>query len=105
LAGYIPEHIIAQVQEATDIVDVISEHVPLEKRGQFLVGLCPFHREENPSFSVSPQKQIFHCFGCKEGGTVFRFLMLQERMKFPEAVRHLADLNGIEIPEAPEGDG
>jgi len=100
LAGYIPEHIIAQVQSATDIVGVISQYVPnLRKVGRNLVAPCPFHKEKDPSFSVSPEKQIFYCFGCKEGGTVFRFLMLQERMEFPEAVRYLADLNGIQIPD------
>jgi len=105
LAGYIPEHIIALVQASTDIVDIVCAHVHLAEGGPNLVGGCPFCGEAAPSFAVSPKKQIFHCFGCKEGGTVFRFLMLQEGMGFPEAVRYLANLNGIEILDAPGGDG
>lgn len=106
MAGYVPEHIIALVQAATDMVGVISKYVPLTRAGPNLAGICcPFCKRAAPAFSVSPKKQIFHCFGCKEGGTVFRFLMLQEGMEFPEAVRYLADLNGIEIPHAPGGDG
>lgn len=100
MAGYIPEHIIAQVQSSIDIVGLISQYIPLKKAGRDFKGLCPFHKEKTPSFTVSPGKQIFHCFGCKEGGSVFRFLMLQERFTFPEAIRHLAQSAGIQIPEA-----
>ncbi|MDP6502495.1 MAG: DNA primase [Planctomycetota bacterium] len=99
LAGHIPEHIIAQVAQATDIVGVIGQYVELKKAGRDHKGLCPFHQEKTPSFTVSPEKQLFHCFGCKAGGSVFQFLMQQERMDFPEAVRYLADRNGVHIPE------
>ena len=99
MAGHIPEHIIAQVAQATDIVGVISQYIELKRAGRDFKGLCPFHQEKTPSFTVSPEKQLFHCFGCKAGGSVFQFLVQLEKMEFPEAVRYLADRNGIHIPE------
>ncbi len=99
--GYIPEDILQQIQETADIRQVIQEYVPLRKRGRNWVGLCPFHPDKDPSFSVNEDKQIFYCFGCGEGGNVFKFLMKIQGLSFVEAVRHLADRLGIEIPERP----
>lgn len=99
MAGLIPEATITQIKQAADIVDVVSQVVVLRKAGRNLVGLCPFHTEKTPSFTVSPDKQIFHCFGCGTGGSVFNFLMQQEGLSFPEAARMLAKRYGIEIPQ------
>ncbi len=99
MSGYIPEDIIEQVRAATDIVQIVDSYVKLKRRGVNFIGLCPFHDEKTPSFTVSPEKQIFHCFGCGQGGNVFRFLMEHERMTFPEAVRFLASRAGVTIPE------
>ncbi len=95
----IPEETIDQIRERTDIVDVVSEYVPLKKQGRNYFGLCPFHGEKTPSFSVAPDKQIFHCFGCKIGGNVYSFLMEIEGWSFLEAVRYLAEKAGIELPQ------
>jgi len=94
-----PEEFINQVREENDIVDVISNYIPLKKGGANYKGLCPFHSEKTPSFMVSPSKQIFHCFGCGEGGNVFNFLMKHENMGFPDAVRDLAERCGRPVPE------
>ena len=98
MAGYIPEHIIAQVQSATDIVGVISQYVPLKKVGRNLVAPCPFHKEKTPSFVISPDKGIFHCFGCGAGGNAIGFLMKYDGLEFPEAVKLLAEKTGIALP-------
>lgn len=98
LAIYIPEDKILEIKNITDIVDIVSELVILKKTGKNYVGLCPFHAEKTPSFTVSPEKQIFHCFGCGTGGNVFSFLMKQEGLSFPEAVRVLARRYGVEMP-------
>ncbi|HIV81110.1 MAG TPA: DNA primase, partial [Candidatus Salinicoccus merdavium] len=71
----IPQQTIEHIKERTDITELVSGYIKLEKRGRNYVGLCPFHNEKTPSFSVSPEKQICHCFGCKKGGNVFQFLM------------------------------
>lgn len=86
----LPEEFIEKVQHAVDIVDVVSEYVQLKKQGRNFFGLCPFHGENTPSFSVSPEKQIFHCFGCGSGGNVFTFLMQIEGCSFTEAVQMTA---------------
>jgi len=99
LAGFIPEDIIGRVREATNIVDVIGECVALKKTGKNFVGLCPFHADTQPSFTVSEEKQIFHCFGCGQGGNVLTFLMHYNNLNFPEAVGFLARKSGIEIPK------
>ncbi|MFI5303832.1 MAG: DNA primase [Nitrospiria bacterium] len=96
----IPAEIIDRIQESSDIVNLIFGYVNLKKSGQNFLGLCPFHAEKTPSFTVSPLKQIFHCFGCQTGGDIFKFLMLKEGLTFPEAVRELAKTAGISIPEA-----
>jgi DNA primase len=98
LAGFISEDILAHVRDATSIVDVISEYVALKKAGKNFMGLCPFHADKKPSFTVSEDKQIFHCFGCGQGGNVFTFLMQYNNLSFPEAVRFLAQKSGIVIP-------
>ena len=101
MAAFIPEEKISEIKNAADIVDVVSESVLLKKAGKNYIGLCPFHSEKTPSFTVSPDKQIFHCFGCNTGGNVFSFLMKQDGVSFPEAARHLAKRHGVEIPDRP----
>ena len=93
----IPESKIEEVRESTNIVDVISQFVQLRKRGKNYVGLCPFHSEKTPSFTVSDEKQIFHCFGCHTGGNVFKFLTEFNKISFVEAVQELAEQQGITI--------
>jgi DNA primase len=93
----IPEHKIQDVREATDIVDLVSSYLNLKKKGTNHFGLCPFHQEKTPSFSVNPAKQIFHCFGCGVGGNVFTYIMRHEGVSFPEAVKFLAKRAGIEV--------
>ncbi len=94
----IPENIIDQVQARTDIVEVISRYIPLNKAGRNYKAPCPFHNEKTPSFIVSPDKQIYHCFGCGAGGNVFSFLMKYENLEFPEVVEMLAEKAGVRLP-------
>ena len=95
-----PESFITELAERNDIVDVVSSYVRLSKRsGSNLFGLCPFHSEKTPSFSVSPDKQIYHCFGCGKGGGVINFIMEIENLSFPEAVEFLARRAGMAVPE------
>mgnify|MGYP004618660975 FL=1 len=89
----------------SDIVDVVSGYVALQRKGGNLFGLCPFHNEKTPSFSVSPDKQIYHCFGCKKGGGVINFIMEIENLTFPEAVRFLAKRANLPVPEEEEQSG
>ena len=100
----IPEEKIQEVREATDILEVISQHVTLKKRGKGYIGLCPFHSEKTPSFNVDPVRGFYKCFGCGEGGNVFTFLMQIEKISFPEAVRTLAGRAGVSLPETREDD-
>src|SRR3990172_8369298 len=93
----IPESKIEEIRDSVDIVDVISQFVQLRKRGKNYVGLCPFHTEKTPSFTVSDEKQIFHCFGCHTGGNVFKFLMEYKKISFIEAVQELAEQLGIPL--------
>jgi DNA primase len=93
----IPEHKIDEIRNAADIIDVISTHVHLKKRGKNFIGLCPFHQEKTPSFTVSDDKQIYHCFGCGAGGNVFKFLMEFKNISFVEAVEEIAERLGIKI--------
>ncbi len=97
---YYPDDLIRQVRESSDIVSVISEYIPLTKKGSNHFGLCPFHGEKTPSFSVNEKEQFFHCFGCGVGGNVFTFLMKMDNLTFPEAVQTLAERAHIELPEA-----
>lgn len=96
---YYPEELIEEVRVKNDIVDVVSGYVRLSRKGSNHWGLCPFHNEKSPSFSVSGPKQMYHCFGCGAGGNVFTFLMNYENYTFPEAIRMLADRAGIKLPE------
>ncbi len=96
----VPQEIIEQVAAANDIVEVIGSYFPLKRTGGAYKALCPFHRERTPSFQVNPQRQIFKCFGCGAGGSVFRFVMEYEHIEFMAAVRKLADRVNIKIPEA-----
>jgi DNA primase len=95
----IPESFLDALTERCDITDVVSQYVQLTKKGGNLFGLCPFHNEKTPSFSVSPEKQIYHCFGCGKGGGVVNFIMEIENLSFPEAVKFLADRAGMTVPE------
>ena len=95
----IPDAFLDELVERSDIVDVVSQYVQLTKKGGNLFGLCPFHNEKTPSFSVSPDKQIYHCFGCGKGGGVISFIMSIENLSFPDAVRFLAEKNGMTVPE------
>jgi DNA primase len=94
-----PDSFVEEVRHAADIVRVVSEHVALKKMGTSWKGLCPFHQEKTPSFNVRQEPAVFHCFGCGEGGDVFKFLMLRERVSFPEAVESLARRFGVPVPE------
>ena len=100
MAFSIPEDIVDKVREAADIVDVISDHVTLRQTGRSFKALCPFHPEKTPSFVVSREKQIYHCFGCGAGGNVINFIMQFENVTFPEALRALARRYGIAIPKS-----
>lgn len=93
----ISESKIEEIRNAANIVDVISEYVQLRKRGRNYIGLCPFHSEKTPSFTVSDEKQIYHCFGCHNGGNVYKFLMEYKKISFIEAVQELAEQLGIEL--------
>ena len=93
------DDIIEEVRSRNDIVDLISSYVPLKRKGSSYFGLCPFHNEKSPSFSVSRDKQMYYCFGCGAGGNVFTFIMEYENFTFPEAVRYLAERAGMELPE------
>lgn len=99
LSNQIPEEIIEDVRKANDIVDVVSEYVQLKKQGRNYFGLCPFHGEKSPSFSVTQEKQIFHCFGCGKGGNVVTFLMEIESFSFYESLEFLAKRAEIELPQ------
>ena len=98
--AYYSDELIEEVRSRSDIVDVISGYVRLQKKGSTYFGLCPFHNEKTGSFSVSPGKQMYYCFGCGAGGNVFTFLMQYENLTFPEAMAELAGRAGIELPKA-----
>jgi DNA primase len=98
--GLISEDVINQVRDRADIAEVVGHHVSLARAGQNLKGLCPFHQEKSPSFTVSPSRQIFHCFGCGTGGNVFTFLMRITGANFPETVRELGQKLGINVPDS-----
>lgn len=96
---YYPEELVEEIRTKNDIVDVVSSYVKLQKKGSNYWGLCPFHGEKTPSFSVHGGKQMYHCFGCGESGNVYTFIMKYENYSFPEAVRALADRAGVQLPE------
>ena len=100
-----PESFLQELAERNDIVDVVGSYVRLTKKsGSNLFGLCPFHSEKTPSFSVSPDKQIYHCFGCGKGGGVINFIMEIENLSYPDAIRFLARRVNLPVPEE-ENDG
>ena len=101
----IPESFLDELNSRVNIVDVVSSYLPLTKKGANYWGLCPFHHEKTPSFSVNESKQIFHCFGCGKGGGPIRFVMEMDSLPFPEAVRKLAQQEGMEVPDDSPGDG
>lgn len=98
MARRIPDSVLDDIRGRADIVGLVGEYVTLKKSGRNYKGLCPFHQEKTPSFNVSPERDIFHCFGCGAGGNVFTFVMRMEGMDFLEAVRHLARRTGVELP-------
>jgi DNA primase len=102
--GRIPENILEDILSRTDIVNLISGYIPLKRAGRNFKALCPFHHEKTPSFMVSPEKQIYHCFGCHESGNAFKFLMAYERLEFPEAAELLAKKAGVVLPKPHEED-
>jgi DNA primase len=102
LRGSIPEDKIEEVRRRTDMVSLVGEYVTLKKAGRNYLGLCPFHREKTPSFTVSPDKQMYYCFGCSEGGNAVSFLMKLNHLTFPEAIRHLAGKTGVVISDRPQ---
>lgn len=97
------EEIVEEIRSRIDLVELVGEHVQLRRVGRGYVGLCPFHSEKTPSFHVSPERQLFYCFGCQTGGDAFRFVMLKLGLSFPDALRLLADRAGVRLPERPEG--
>ena len=94
----IPQHIIDQVRDTAEIYDIVSEYVDLKQRGNNFFGLCPFHNEKTPSFSISPEKEIFHCFGCGAGGNSITFLMDYEKISFIEALEKIVTNNKQQLP-------
>ena len=96
----IPGEIIEEIRSRHDLVEVVSSYIELKKTGRNYVGFCPFHSEKSPSFTVSPEKQVYYCFGCQNGGNLFTFIMQIEDCSFPEAVRFLAEKAGINIDAA-----
>ena len=104
MAGRFPSEWIDEVRDRSDIVSIVSEYVTLQRKGSKHWGLCPFHGEKTPSFSVDQEKQMYYCFGCHAGGNVITFVMAMERMEFPEAVKHLAERAHMPIPETAQED-
>ena len=96
---YYPDEVVEEVRNKNDIVEVISGYVKIQKKGSNYFGLCPFHNEKSPSFSVSANKQMYYCFGCGAGGNVFTFLMEYENYSFQEAIQSLAQRAGVKLPE------
>ncbi|MDD5408982.1 MAG: DNA primase, partial [Candidatus Omnitrophica bacterium] len=99
MSARIPENLLEDILSRVDIIEVISGYIPLKKAGRNFKANCPFHHEKTPSFTVSPDRQIYHCFGCGESGNAFKFLMRHERMEFLEAVEVLAKKSGVVLPE------
>ena len=95
----IPRNIIDEIRNSVDIGDVIGRYVQLHQAGKNLIGLCPFHDEKTPSFSVNEEKQFFYCFGCHRSGNVFQFLMELKHIDFVDAVKEIANDSNIKIPE------
>ncbi|MGH9957627.1 MAG: DNA primase, partial [Pyrinomonadaceae bacterium] len=94
-----PQPFIDDLKRQADIVRVVQDYVQLKKKGANWMACCPFHKEKTPSFSVSPEKEIFYCFGCHKGGSVFTFVMEMERVGFPEAIKLVAEKTGVPLPK------
>ena len=94
-----PQTFVDDLRRQADIVRVVQDYVQLKKKGANWMACCPFHKEKTPSFSVSPAKEIFYCFGCHKGGSVFNFVMEIERVAFPEAIKIVADKVGMPLPD------
>ncbi|MBQ3021754.1 MAG: DNA primase [Clostridia bacterium] len=105
MAAFFPEELVNEVIQANDIVDIVSGYVRLKRSGSSFMGCCPFHREKTPSFHVSADKQLYHCFGCGAGGSVIQFVMNAEGLDFPDALRFLAERSGIRLPENEQDKG
>src|SRR5512134_2512297 len=103
MGGRIPAEAIQHIRERASLVEVVSDVVTLRKRGRTVVGLCPFHTEKTPSFTVSEERGFYHCFGCGEHGDVFSFLMKTQSLAFPEAVRAVAERFGLPVPTEATG--
>ncbi len=103
MAAYYSEATIEEIIERNDIVDVVSDYVKIKRKGKDYFGLCPFHREKTPSFSVVPSKQIYYCFGCGKGGNVINFISSMENVEYIDAIKMLADRASIELPESSDG--
>ncbi len=103
MAQGIPEEVVDEIRQRTDLVGLVGEYINLERRGKNMVGLCPFHSEKTPSFSVSPEKQLYHCFGCGTSGNIFNFVMQLDRLTFTEAASLLARRAGVVIPQKKVG--
>jgi DNA primase len=99
LSNFYSDELIEEIRNANDIVDIVNEYVTLERKGAYFFGLCPFHAEKSPSFSVSPSKQIFYCFGCGKGGNVLQFVMNVEALDFKDSIKMLAEKAKIQLPE------
>src|SRR6267143_1330062 len=94
-----PQSFVDDLKQQADIVRVVQDYVPLKKKGTNWMACCPFHKEDTPSFSVSPSRGIFYCFGCQKGGNVFTFVMEMERVAFPQAIKLIAQKSGVKLPE------
>ncbi|MCX5737771.1 MAG: CHC2 zinc finger domain-containing protein, partial [Proteobacteria bacterium] len=104
MRGRIPETTLVEIRDRANIVEVVGAQVGLKRVGRNHVGLCPFHAEKSPSFTVNDERGIFHCFGCGAGGNVFTFIMKMENLPFPEVVERLARRYGITLPERGDDD-
>ncbi|NLJ96813.1 MAG: DNA primase, partial [Clostridiales bacterium] len=102
---YYPDEIVEEVRIRSDIVSIIGSYIKLKRTGSNYMGLCPFHNEKTPSFSVSQSKQMYHCFGCGVGGNVYTFVMEYESYSFVEALKYLAEKAGIDLPEKEYSEG
>ena len=98
MGGPFTPDFIEAVRASSDIVQVVSDYVPLKRAGRRLKGLCPFHQEKTPSFSVDPESQLFYCFGCQTGGDIFKFVQVYDKLNFGEAVETLASRFGVPLP-------
>ena len=94
----VPPEVLDEIRTRVDLVDLVGAVVPLKRAGERWKGLCPFHQEKTPSFTVHPKLHLFHCFGCHAGGDAFEFLRRHDRLEFPEAVRLLAERAGVPLP-------